>query len=407
MAVTHIVAPFGFYGAGNVGDEATLGGFAQLLSKSGTHARVSVGSRNPAHTARVEPAFRYFSSLSHDPRHWLANLQATAHAVVGGTPISDVLGDWPLSELLSVLRSIDHRRASALRLIGLRRVPLAFVGVGIETLRMEKSRRIVREEIVPRVRHWSVRSRRDQQRLVENGVLPADITVAADMAWLIEAVTDEFGRRCLQRWGAEPGRPLVGVNVVNENNLLDRQPELLEVLAGALDEIADEMGAQIVFFANDVREDPCFDKAAATQVIGRMKNPDRALRAPNHYFSPREMLSLVGCCQLTLSMRYHSCLFSAVQGVPFIAVNRSDKVADLCWDMGWSASVAPTRADVGRVAGLGRSLREDRSRYCSELREGVERMRSRALRNVIALEALTGGRAAAVGARAGSGGELR
>ena len=29
----NLVAPFGFYGAGNIGDEATLQGFARLLSR--------------------------------------------------------------------------------------------------------------------------------------------------------------------------------------------------------------------------------------------------------------------------------------------------------------------------------------------------------------------------------------
>jgi polysaccharide pyruvyl transferase WcaK-like protein len=381
MTVTHIVAPFGFYGAGNVGDEATLSGFAQLLSRSGLRARVSVGSRNPAHTARVEPAFGYFRALSRDPRHWAANLLATAYAVVGGTPITDVQGDWPLSELVSVLRQMNGRR-----------VPLAFVGVGVETLRLEKSRRIVREEIVPRVQHWSVRSDRDQQRLVDCGVSPGDISVAADMAWLIEPVTGEFGRTCLQRWGADLRRPLIGVNVVNENNLLDRQPGLVDVLAGEIDTLAAEMDAQVIFFANEVREDSQFDKATAIKIIGRMKRADRALLAPNQYFAPREMMSLVSCCALSLSMRYHFCVFSAVQGVPFIAVNRSDKVADLCWDLGWSANVAPTPLDIASVADHGRRLRQGPAQWSFELRQSVERMKGRALRNTVALQALVSGR---------------
>ena len=141
IGVVNIVAPFGFYGWGNIGDEATLNGFASLLAQSGMRAQVSVGSRNPAHTARVEPAFRYFRTNCRDPRRWWAKLRASAHAIVGGTPIMDVLGDWPLCELTPLVRSIDRWK-----------VPLAFVGVGIENLRLDESRRIVATEIAPRVR---------------------------------------------------------------------------------------------------------------------------------------------------------------------------------------------------------------------------------------------------------------
>ena len=107
-AIVNIVAPFGFYGCGNIGDEATLNGFASLLTQCGMHAQVSVGSRNPAHTARVEPAFRYFRTDCHDPRRWWAKLRASAHAIVGGTPIMDMLGEWPLCELTPLVRSIDR-----------------------------------------------------------------------------------------------------------------------------------------------------------------------------------------------------------------------------------------------------------------------------------------------------------
>ena len=95
-----LVAPWGFYGMGNTGDEGTLCGFARLLAVSDIAAVVSVGCGDPAHTARVEPAFRYFSVSGNDPRRWWAKFRGTAQAVIGGTPIMDVLGDWPLRDLV-------------------------------------------------------------------------------------------------------------------------------------------------------------------------------------------------------------------------------------------------------------------------------------------------------------------
>ena len=372
----HIVVPFGFYGAGNIGDEATLHGFAKLIAEAGLRPQVSVASRNPAHTALVEPAFRYHRAAGRDLRRWWAMLGASAHAIVGGTPIMDVLGNWPLNEVAPLVRSVDRWK-----------VPLVFIGSGIETLRSDKSRRIVTNDIAPRVQHWTVRSDRDRQRLMECGVLRDRITTAADLAWLIEPVSTGFGRERLRAWGVDEGHPLIGVNLVNENGVFDRQPEMIDTLASALDEICERMDARVVFLANEVREGPMFDKAAAMRVIGRMKSGDRATLTPNEYWSPRQMMSIIGCCSLTLSMRYHFCLFSALQTVPFIAVQRCDKVSDLCWDLDWPARVSPPDLHDTEIVEHGIRLMET-SAVSEQLRKRAGRMRDRALLNIAALDAL-------------------
>ena len=372
-----IVAPFGFYGWGNIGDEATLNGFAQLLALTDARAQVWLGSRNPKHTARVEPAFHYFSVSRPDPRRWWAKLRASAHAFIGGTPVMDALGEWPLCDVAPLVRSIDRWK-----------VPLGFVGVGIETLRRGESRRLMVDEIAPRVQHWSVRSERDRERLVEYGTSADLITVAADMAWLIDPVSTEVGRDRLRRWGVDPQSPLIGVNLVNENSLFDRDPWIVDALASALDELSDEMGATLIFLANEVREDSTFDKAAAKQVIARMKRADRALLTPNEYFSPRQMMSIISYCKLTISMRYHFCLFSTLQSVPFIAIRRSDKVSDLCWDMDWAAGILPQELNADELLEHGRRLAQDSANVGERLNRIRRRMRERALRNVAALDAL-------------------
>jgi polysaccharide pyruvyl transferase WcaK-like protein len=371
-----IVAPFGFYGWGNIGDEATLNGFARLLAVTGVRAEAWIGSRNPAHTARAEPTFRYFDVSRRDPRCWWAKLRASVHAVVGGTPIQDVLGDWPLCGVKSLVSSSDRWR-----------VPLVLIGVGVEDLRLDKSRRLVVTEIVPRVRHWSVRCDRDRRRLEQWGVAPKAVTVAADMAWLIEPVTVDFGRTRLLGLGINLDRPLIGVNLVNENACFDRDPRMVNALAEALDQLVGELDGRVIFLANEIRDDAHFDKAAATRVIGKMRSTDRVLRVPSEYFTPREMMSIVANCTLTISMRYHFCLFSALQDVPFIAIERSSKVADFCWDLDWQARVLPQELDASAIVSHAKSLIEDRSEAKQHMRQGVQALKGRALLNIAALTA--------------------
>jgi polysaccharide pyruvyl transferase WcaK-like protein len=371
-----IVAPFGFYGWGNIGDEATLNGFARLLAVTGVRAEAWIGSRNPAHTARAEPAFRYFDVSRRDPRRWWAKLRGTVNAIVGGTPIQDTLGDWPLRDVIPLVRSIDRWK-----------VPFVFIGVGIEDLRLDESRRLVAGEIAPRVGHWSVRSDHDRERLEQWGVAAEAITVAADMAWLIEPVTAEFGRARLCHFGVDADRPIIGVNLVNENACFDQNPQMADALANALDELVEKYDATVVFLANEVREGASFDRAAATKIFGRMRCSDRAVLAPSEYFTPREMMSIVANCVLTISMRYHFCMFSTLQDVPFIAIERSTKVADLCWDLDWHARVAPQELDASAIVSHAKSLIEDRSEAKQRVSQAVRTLKGRALLNIAALTA--------------------
>jgi polysaccharide pyruvyl transferase WcaK-like protein len=103
------------------------------------------------------------------------------------------------------------------------------------------------------------------------------------------------------------------------------------------------------------------------------------------------MMSIVGCCDLTVSMRYHFCLFSALQAVPFIAMLRSDKLADLCWDMDWPATLVPAEFDSDDLVEHAEQLKRGAEALHAQLKQRVQDMRSRALDNAVALKVLTNG----------------
>ena len=246
-----------------------------------------------------------------------------------------------------------------------RGVPLTFVGVGVEGLRHDRSRKIVAERIIPRVRHWSVRSERDRERLLSWGASSEAVTVAADMAWLIDPASDSFGADVLARLGVGRQQPLIAVNLVNENHIFDKQPELVTAFAAGLDGLIERTGARVVFVAQEVRDEPTFDTASAVRVKARMVRGDRAVLVPTEYYSPSQLMSIIACCDLSISMRYHFCLLTSLQGKPFVAIQRTDKLADLCWDLGWDAAIRPSAtsadaliqhgfpllSDAGQVAG--------------------------------------------------------
>jgi polysaccharide pyruvyl transferase WcaK-like protein len=167
-----------------------------------------------------------------------------------------------------------------------------------------------------------------------------------------------------------------------------KEPRLFEKTAEFLDGIIEKQNAKILFFANEVREGESFDKAASQKAIACMKHKDQAVMIPNEYRTPQQTLSLVSCCQLTVSMRYHFCLFSALQSVPFIALKRSDKVDDLCWDMDWTYGITMDNFTPTELMDRFSALEENRKSVIAHLRNQVQSMRTRALTNHLALDAL-------------------
>jgi polysaccharide pyruvyl transferase WcaK-like protein len=371
-----LLAPFGFYGWGNIGDEATLQGFAKVVGSARQPFQVWVAAQNPKHTAKVEPTFRYFHS---NARPWLRSwlrYRTSARVIAGGTPIMDCLGEWPLSDLVPL---VDEARASG--------KPLAFVGSGTERLERDTSRRIVGELFAPIVRFWTVRSEPDEARLLEYGVPASRVSVAADMAWLLEPVSGDWGAEQLSAWDIPRGR-LVGVNLMNERPVRERHPELFEVMGQWLDQLVESHDAWILFFCNDARNGVGFDRAAALRALSAMKRRDRTFLLPNTYWPPQRMMSLLANCYMNVSMRYHFCMFSALQGVPFVALQRSDKVVDLCGDLAWPYGLDLGGLDAEKLLELYETIDSRYEHSVQHLRSRIPDLRRRATRNIDALDML-------------------
>jgi polysaccharide pyruvyl transferase WcaK-like protein len=224
---------------------------------------------------------------------------------------------------------------------------------------------------------------------MEYGVATERITVADDLAWTLAPVSDDFGTSQLRQLGVNTDDYLVGVNLTNEQFVIDQAPELFQTVATTLDALVEEGNAKVLFFSNEVREDISFDKAAALRTQALMKHGSSAVLVPNDYWSPQEALSLIDCCDLTISMRYHFCLFSALQRVPFIALKRSDKVDDLCWDLNWQFNVSLSDLNPTMLLEMVTTIKENEEPLDAFLTQQVCNMAARSAKNRAALDALT------------------
>lgn len=269
----------------------------------------------------------------------------------------DGLGEWPLSEVVPLV--------TAARRAGQR---VTFVGTGTERLHRPGSRRLIEVELAPRVERWTVRTERDRDRLLGCGV-PADrVIVAADLAWLLEPAGPEFGKRVIADLGVSSDESVIGINVNNEAAMLQEQPQLFTVLASFADELARSTGVRVMFFCSEVREGQMFDKEAARQVLKTMRT-NNAVLLPNRYWTPQQLASILSRCDLVVSTRLHVCLLSALQAVPFIALQRSDKVRDLCVAISWPFGTDLPQLQTKALLEHAETIRTDRPTLQAHLRE--------------------------------------
>ena len=372
-----IAVPWGIFGSGNIGDEAMLQGFAELVKRDTEQPiRVWVASRNPAHVSRVVPSFKYFRSKGTvGSVHRWAMRYADAYLIVGDTPVMDYLGPWPLTDIEKIVKNAKARKKR-----------IACLGVGTEHLSGERSVRRLTERIAPVVEHWTVRTENDKVRLAHYGVDQRRVTVAADLGWLVPPVDTSFGMRWLDHLERRGDTPLIGVNLTHDRWSLDLLPELPSLIARVLDSMINRSGAHVMLFANEVREGQGFDSTGIQEVLTRANRADHMFAIPNRYWRPQEAMSFVACCSVTLTMRYHFAIFSALQGVPFVSLSRLGKLKDLCTDLGWSHELSLEDANSSDVESLlGRAL-ESRDHLSAALRQKRQAMVRRAGLNVRSLD---------------------
>jgi polysaccharide pyruvyl transferase WcaK-like protein len=101
------------------------------------------------------------------------------------------------------------------------------------------------------------------------------------------------------------------------------------LLANAADYMIERFDADVIFIPMEPRE---FDLQHSHAVISKMLRPQRASILKGNYTSG-QLLSIINKCEFTVGMRLHFLIFSAIQGIPFVALPYSPKVAGFLEDM--------------------------------------------------------------------------
>jgi polysaccharide pyruvyl transferase CsaB len=355
----------GWYGNGNVGDEALLAGMLRALAEADQAIEPVVISDDPPRTAREHRVRARSRSRRGHRTRLLSEARALPRydglAIGGGGLIKD-FGDRPGNVHAWLRPGI---------LAALMRKPASWYAIGVDDVRHEKSRAVVRRAAA-RARLITVRDAGSAKALSAMGVErepvvtadPAVLTVASEGSW--RAQERPLVTVCPRRWkstGAGVDRP-------------DLEERVLSELAGALDLLAERHGARIRLLP--FRSAPGDDDAeVCARLAERMAHSEDVAVLPVPE-SPHAAGELVASSQLVVGTRLHSLILAAAAAVPAFGLEYMPKVRFFAERVGAARRTAGLEqaAAPGHLARELESALEERAALRPRL-ERVSRLLSR------------------------------
>ncbi|MBE8955280.1 MAG: polysaccharide pyruvyl transferase CsaB [Quinella sp. 2Q5] len=291
----------GYYGSKNGGDEAMLAAMLQVLREEIADLRVSVISIDPEYTRH---------------RHGVDALERPdICAIIKKIRAADLLisGGGSLLQNVTSGRSLYYYLAIIFFALAFGcKVMLYAQGIG--PIRGTFARKLT-ELIVNRVDLITVRDRGSLAELERLNITRPKIFLTADPVLAMRPAPLDIGKKILARHSVAEGGKLVGVAIRHWADSGNFQREL----AAALDHLAEETAAKIIFlpmkFPEDIR--------AARDVAALMTTPAAVL---DEEFSTREILSLVGCMDVLIGVRLHALIFAGLMGVPMLGISYDPKI---------------------------------------------------------------------------------
>jgi polysaccharide pyruvyl transferase CsaB len=286
----------GYYGFGNLGDEALLFALLRKLREALPAVELVVLSQEPRRTAAAYgvEAINRWNPLA----IWHELGRARLFLLGGGGLLQDVTSRRSAFYYLGLLW-----------LARLRQVPAFLLGQGVGPLRSRLLRRLAVREL-KRAEYVMVRDELSLRLLREWGADRGQLIRGYDLALTLPSQPAQEGQDLLLVVLREPGRRDRG------------RARFIAELAAALDEAKWRFGLRPAFLPLFPRED--------YELIGSLR---RAMAVESVVLDPEglplpEVLKLFGETKLVLGMRLHALEFALLAGIPFVALSYDPKVEE-------------------------------------------------------------------------------
>ena len=293
----------GYYGFSNAGDEAMLTAIIEALRAERRDIEITVMSGKPEITAekhRVNSIHRFH------PLQILKEMLRTDLLLSGGgSLLQDVTSRRSILYYLSILMLA--------KLLG-KKVMLYAQGIGPINSSIS---RILTKYVCRKADLITVRDDGSYEELMEMGLSTDKVLVTADAVFSLLADHKDIGRKILQENGLNGNKPIIGIAVRHWQG----EQRFIRVFAEAAFRLRKQYDAYIVFvplqFAADTK--------IAQDVANLMEDRKDTIILKEGY-TTEEYVSLISNLDFLIGMRLHALVFSALAGVPFLAVSYDPKV---------------------------------------------------------------------------------
>ena len=323
----------GYYGFGNLGDDAILHAISGMVRQLPVQVDLTVLSNSPPDTRR-----QY--GLNAVPRYAPLELYRTLKN-------SDILisGGGSLLQNKTSTRSLLYYLA-VIRLAQLLKKPVVIYANGIGPLLGKTTRRLVRKAI-DRCALVTLRDHQSLQELRSLGVTREDIHVTGDPAFTLKPTREP--RTMFRELGIGDDAQVVGISVRN----LPENGHFPEQFAGLCDRLCIQLGKTIVFLVMQESH----DEAISRQIMERMTSPAYLAKTPG---DPGAMLSLIRDMDAVISMRLHTIIFAAQMQVPVVGCVYDPKVSAFLQMLELPSCGTPQDMDADRAFRITADLLENR-----------------------------------------------
>ena len=328
----------GYYGAGNLGDEAILSAILEPITDEQESVEVTVCSWQPELTQKIHGV----SAISWLKMSQIALAASKADLIIigGGGIFQDYWGLNPNSYLRSNHGGITTYGSLAL-LAELFGIPCLLFGVGIGPLTTERGKKHTLKTIM-RCQAVSLRDQQSYEELVAIGYNPDDplsppISVATDLTFLTHAApaSSKSVDDIFTQLSFEPQARLLGVNL----RYWDRSAPLsdwLPIAAAGIREFLDLKSDYDVIllpfqrFTESIYTD---DEKVCKELAILIDVPERVHVVPG-VIDPYLMKALIGRCDIFFGMRLHAVIFALLNQVPTAALSYDPKIDNLMCETG-------------------------------------------------------------------------
>ncbi|MFC4618528.1 polysaccharide pyruvyl transferase CsaB [Camelliibacillus cellulosilyticus] len=321
----------GFYGFGNMGDEAILQSMIDNLRTRWPDIEITVLSYQPEETAqryKVESCYRGFRR---DNRKKIKALKRADVLLSGG---GGLLQDTYATKIVSGPLPYYLIIVLLAKLLGTK-VMFFSQGIGPITSRYGK---FLMRRIANKADFITVRDEPSKILLGTLGVYKPKTAVTAD---IVLAFQHKKGKLPHQPLSQLKSRAHVAISV---RPWFDHTDYFLQI-AMALDTLIQEKKIVPVFIPMEGDH----DYHASLKVIRQMTNGGQCVVLKPEYRA-NELITLIENCQLLIGMRLHALIFSILAGTPFIGIEYDPKVTSFLQLSGMTAYGQPlSRLDSDKL----------------------------------------------------------